>query len=180
MHTQVALILSIISCVLWRKPFKDLDIQKYFTAQKYQGHVRIYNAISSHHVLCILTHLLPHSSFPPHLPTLPPLSHTHTHTHTHTPCSQSRHMEFNFPHTIGSGIAPLMKHTSNGCVDLINQLCIYDSDERMNAKQALKHPYFKDLRYIYKNVNLYTHKPCIYRASVNGCVVNGMCAMAAD
>lgn len=57
-------------------------------------------------------------------------------------------MEFNFPHCIGSGISPLMKHASNGCVDLITQLCTYDPDERLNAKQALKHPYFKDLRYL--------------------------------
>lgn len=56
-------------------------------------------------------------------------------------------MEFNFPHSIGSGIAPLMKHASSGCVDLITQLCTYDPDDRLNAKQALKHPYFKDLRY---------------------------------
>lgn len=56
-------------------------------------------------------------------------------------------MEFNFPHCIGSGISPLLKHASNGCVDLITQLCTYDPDERLNAKQALKHPYFKDLRY---------------------------------
>lgn len=74
---------------------------------------------------------------------------------------QSRHMEFNFPHTIGSGIAPLMKHTSNGCVDLINQLCIYDSDERMNAKQALKHPYFKDLRDAERRAKELTRSPSI-------------------
>ena len=67
-----------------------------------------------------------------------------------TPCSppnsQSRHMEFNFPPTVGSGIAPLLKHASGGCVDLIAQLCTYDPDERPNAKHALRHPYFKDLR----------------------------------
>ena len=55
-------------------------------------------------------------------------------------------MEFNFPSTGGSGIAPLLRHGSKGCVDLISQLCTYDPDTRLTAKQALRHPYFKDIR----------------------------------
>ena len=56
-------------------------------------------------------------------------------------------MEFNFPFNAGSGIAPLLRHGSTGCVDLIAQLCTYDPEERLNAKEALKHPYFKELRH---------------------------------
>ncbi|XP_064402530.1 MAPK/MAK/MRK overlapping kinase-like isoform X2 [Halichondria panicea] len=60
---------------------------------------------------------------------------------------QSRHMEFNFPRQYGKGIAgPYMKHASKQCCDLVTQLCAYDPDERLTAKQALRHPYFKDLR----------------------------------
>ena len=61
--------------------------------------------------------------------------------------SQSRHMEFNFPRQYGKGISgPYMKHASKQCCDLVTQLCAYDPDERLTAKQALRHPYFKDLR----------------------------------
>ncbi len=60
-------------------------------------------------------------------------------------CSQSWHMEFNFPSTGGSGIGPLLRHGSNG---LITQLCTYDPNTHLTAKQALRHPYFKDIRYI--------------------------------
>ena len=60
---------------------------------------------------------------------------------------QSRHMDFNFPYKPGGGITGLLKHTSSsGYIDLIGQLCIYDPDDRITAKQALRHPYFKDLR----------------------------------
>ncbi len=56
-------------------------------------------------------------------------------------------MEFNFPRQYGKGIAgPYMKHASKQCCDLVTQLCAYDPDERLTAKQALRHPYFKDLR----------------------------------
>ena len=55
-------------------------------------------------------------------------------------------MDFNFPSKTGSGISPMLKHGSKGCVDLITQLCTYDPDARISAKQALKHPYFKDVR----------------------------------
>ena len=82
----------------------------------------------------------------PHIHTQTLHIHTHTHTHTLQTYSQSRHMEFNFPFNAGSGIAPLLRHGSTGCVDLISQLCTYDPEERLNAKEALKHPYFKELR----------------------------------
>lgn len=55
-------------------------------------------------------------------------------------------MEFNFPLCHGSGIAPLLKHGSKPCIDLITRLCTYDPDTRLTAKQALRHPYFKDIR----------------------------------
>ncbi|CAI8057650.1 MAPK/MAK/MRK overlapping kinase [Geodia barretti] len=74
---------------------------------------------------------------------------------------QSRHMEFNFPHSAGSGISPLMKHASSGCVDLVAQLCTYDPDERLGAKQALRHPYFKDLRDAERRGKQATRSPSI-------------------
>ena len=46
----------------------------------------------------------------------------------------------------GTGIASLIPHCSTACVDLIEKLLVYDPDERISARQALKHHYFKDMR----------------------------------
>lgn len=59
---------------------------------------------------------------------------------------KSRGMNFNFPPKKGSGIERLLPHVSTEAVELIYQMCTYDPDERMSAKQALRHQYFKDLR----------------------------------
>ena len=55
-------------------------------------------------------------------------------------------MNFNFPPKKGSGIEKMLPHCSQDCVDLIYQMCAYDPDERITAKQGLRHPYFKELR----------------------------------
>ena len=59
---------------------------------------------------------------------------------------RSRGMNFNFPSKKGSGIERMLQHSSTDAVDLIYKMCMYDPDERMTAKQALRHPYFKELR----------------------------------
>jgi len=46
----------------------------------------------------------------------------------------------------GTGIARLLPHASPDCIDLMEQMLIYDPEKRISAKQALKHPYFKELR----------------------------------
>lgn len=56
------------------------------------------------------------------------------------------HMDFNFPQKEGTGIAQLIPHVSSDCQELIIKLLAYNPDERPTAKQALNHPYFKDLR----------------------------------
>eukprot|EP00164_Ancoracysta_twista_P000863 GFYU01001135.1.p1 GENE.GFYU01001135.1~~GFYU01001135.1.p1 ORF type:complete len:482 (-),score=125.48 GFYU01001135.1:676-2121(-) len=56
------------------------------------------------------------------------------------------HMDFNFPSKEGSGIAKLIPHASQECIELIMKLLAYNPDERLSARQALKHPYFKELR----------------------------------
>jgi serine/threonine protein kinase len=43
------------------------------------------------------------------------------------------------------GIQRFLTHVSYECVDLITKLLAYNPDERLSAKQALSHPYFKDL-----------------------------------
>ncbi|CAD8071310.1 unnamed protein product [Paramecium primaurelia] len=56
------------------------------------------------------------------------------------------HMEINFPSKVGTGLENLIPHAPKDLVDLIKQMLIYDPEERINAKQALRHPYFKELR----------------------------------
>lgn len=60
--------------------------------------------------------------------------------------SQASHIDFNFTPTKGTGIARHLGHASPECVELIQMLLAYNPDERLSARQALKHPYFKDLR----------------------------------
>lgn len=55
-------------------------------------------------------------------------------------------MEFNFPKKEGTGIAKLIPKVSADCQDVIVKLLAYNLDNRMSAGQALKHPFFKDLR----------------------------------
>lgn len=56
-------------------------------------------------------------------------------------------MEFDFPHVPeGTGIQKQMTHTSPEAYDLVSKLLIYNPDNRITASQALKHPWFKELR----------------------------------
>lgn len=57
------------------------------------------------------------------------------------------HMEFNFPEVRGTGIINLIPHAASSEVqDLIVKLLAYNPDNRITASQALRHPWFKDLR----------------------------------
>jgi serine/threonine protein kinase len=55
-------------------------------------------------------------------------------------------MEFNFPKKEGTGIGKLIPNVSAECREIITKMLIYNADHRMSAGQALKHPYFKELR----------------------------------
>lgn len=59
--------------------------------------------------------------------------------------SLSSRTDIVYDKTIGSGISKYLTHVSPECVDVINQMLIYDPEKRITAKQALMHPYFKDL-----------------------------------
>lgn len=55
-------------------------------------------------------------------------------------------MEFDFPPTIGSGINKLLPNVSEEAKDLINKMLIYNPDNRISASQALKHPWFREIK----------------------------------
>jgi renal tumor antigen len=59
---------------------------------------------------------------------------------------RSQHMDFNFAPKAGSGIEKLIPHCAPECVDLITKLLAYDPDDRLSARQALRHPYFREIR----------------------------------
>eukprot|EP00601_Ochromonadales_sp_CCMP2298_P019774 CAMPEP_0173303286 /NCGR_PEP_ID=MMETSP1143-20121109/18812_1 /TAXON_ID=483371 /ORGANISM="non described non described, Strain CCMP2298" /LENGTH=622 /DNA_ID=CAMNT_0014243993 /DNA_START=44 /DNA_END=1914 /DNA_ORIENTATION=- len=56
------------------------------------------------------------------------------------------HISFDFPPQKGVGIPQLLPHASPDAVDLIVKMLRYDASERMTAREALRHPYFKDVR----------------------------------
>jgi len=56
------------------------------------------------------------------------------------------HIDFNFPHKEATPLAKLIPHCSPDCIDVIARLLAYDPDDRISARQAVKHAYFKDLR----------------------------------
>ncbi|XP_007886539.1 MAPK/MAK/MRK overlapping kinase isoform X3 [Callorhinchus milii] len=59
---------------------------------------------------------------------------------------QTRAMNFDFPPKKGTGIPCLVPHISNDSISLMLAMMEYDPDKRITAKQALQHPYFRDLR----------------------------------
>ena len=56
------------------------------------------------------------------------------------------HIDFNFPHKEPQPMTKLIPHCSPDCIDIIVKLLAYDPDDRLSARQAVKHTYFKDLR----------------------------------
>ena len=59
---------------------------------------------------------------------------------------RSAHMNFNFPTKQGTGIDRLLPNAPADAIDLIKKLLAYNPEERYSAGQALKHPYFRELR----------------------------------
>jgi renal tumor antigen len=56
------------------------------------------------------------------------------------------HISFDFPQQKGIGIPQLIPHASPECVDLIVRLLKYDATERITAREAMRHVYFRDVR----------------------------------
>lgn len=56
------------------------------------------------------------------------------------------HMDFNFPEKKGTGLERLVPHADAELIELMRKLTRYDPDDRILARQALKDPFFKELR----------------------------------
>jgi len=55
------------------------------------------------------------------------------------------HLDFNYPSLKPTGIAKLIPHAPPDAVDLMQKLLAYDPDDRISAKEALRHNWFADL-----------------------------------
>lgn len=56
------------------------------------------------------------------------------------------HISFDFPAQKGIGIPQLITHATADTIDLIEKLLKYDASERITAREAMRHPYFKEAR----------------------------------
>ena len=56
------------------------------------------------------------------------------------------HISFDFPLQKGLGIPQLIPHAPADGVDLMVKLLKYDASERISAREAMRHPYFRDIR----------------------------------
>ncbi|RHY31041.1 hypothetical protein DYB32_006228 [Aphanomyces invadans] len=55
------------------------------------------------------------------------------------------HIDFNFSPEDGTSIAKLIPHAPPEAVDLMCKMLVYDPSKRTNAREALRHEYFKDI-----------------------------------
>ncbi len=55
------------------------------------------------------------------------------------------HLDFNYPTLKATGIAKLIPHAPPDAVDVMQKLLAYDPDDRISAKEALRHNWFADL-----------------------------------
>jgi serine/threonine protein kinase len=58
----------------------------------------------------------------------------------------SSHISLDFPEVKGIGITQLLPHAPADSVDLIVKLLKYDAAERISAREAMRHSYFKECR----------------------------------
>ncbi|XP_067847923.1 MAPK/MAK/MRK overlapping kinase-like isoform X6 [Heptranchias perlo] len=60
--------------------------------------------------------------------------------------TRTRAMSFDFPQKKGTGISCLIPRTNPESISLMCAMMEYDPEERITAKRALQHPYFRELR----------------------------------
>lgn len=58
----------------------------------------------------------------------------------------SSHMNFQFPERVGTGLDRLLPNANPEAMELISRMLAYNPDDRITARAALLHPYFRDIR----------------------------------
>jgi len=58
----------------------------------------------------------------------------------------ANHISFDFPMYKGVGFPQLIPHASADAIDLLVKLLKYDAAERITAREAMRHAYFRDIR----------------------------------
>ena len=58
----------------------------------------------------------------------------------------SSHMNFQFPERAGTGLERLLPNANPEALELITRMLAYNPDDRIAARAALLHPYFRDIR----------------------------------
>jgi renal tumor antigen len=84
---------------------------------------------------------------------------------------KASHMDFNFPEITGTGIDQLIPHVSSQAREVIGLMLAYDSEQRISAREALKHPYFDEQRQQEKPMRLMNVSPGNlrdFKSSLNG------------
>ncbi|KAJ4461867.1 putative MAPK/MAK/MRK overlapping kinase [Paratrimastix pyriformis] len=79
----------------------------------------------------------------------PPARTSHAHVHSDSAVAQPRTQITRFRQRGGGGGHGHWEadpHVSPECIDLISHMLAYCPDDRYSARQALRHPYFRDLR----------------------------------
>jgi len=71
---------------------------------------------------------------------------------------KSSHMDFNFQPCEGTGLEKMLSHVVPECIDLLYKLLAYKPDDRVSARQALRHPHFRELREREKRDQKQTHR----------------------
>jgi renal tumor antigen len=56
------------------------------------------------------------------------------------------HINFDFPSQKGVGVPSLIPHATPDAVDLMVKMLKYDAAERITAREAMRHPYFREIR----------------------------------
>ena len=57
-----------------------------------------------------------------------------------------KQLRYTFPEQKGTGLRHHLPHATDSCIDLMMWLLMYDPDQRITARQAVKHPYFRSIR----------------------------------
>ena len=85
-------------------------------------------------------------------------------------------ISFEFPYQKGVGIPGLIPHASADCIDLIVKLLKYEATDRITAKEAMRHPYFRDIKELDKKISqTMSTVPVVKEMAINSEISDSKC-----